>query len=95
MDKKSQSGSLIRDKQPGSYLLELRNHFLVKILKFCEAVPGSGILDRNKSDPGWKKVGSGINKPDPRTENLLLIMFSIFFRKGWNPLVSPLWAWWA
>jgi hypothetical protein len=52
MDKKSQSGSLIRDKQPGSYFLELRNHFLVKILKFCEAVPGSGILDRNKSDPG-------------------------------------------
>jgi hypothetical protein len=53
----SASGSGIRDKQPGSYFLELRNHIFaflgVKILKFFE-------------DPGWKKVGSGINIPDPQ-----------------------------
>ncbi len=47
MGRKSASG--IRDEQPGSYFLELRNHFLfyffggVKILKFFDADPGSGI----------------------------------------------------
>jgi hypothetical protein len=44
----------IRDEQPGSYFLELGNHFWVKILKFFD------------EDPGWKKVGSGINIPDPQ-----------------------------
>jgi hypothetical protein len=44
----------IRDEQPGSYFLELRNHFFgVKTLKFFYA------------DPGWKKVGFEINIPDP------------------------------
>jgi hypothetical protein len=28
--------------------------------------PGSGIRDGKKSDPGWKKVGSGMNIPDPQ-----------------------------
>jgi hypothetical protein len=47
MGRKSASGSGIGDEQPGSYFLELRNHFFgVKILKF-----GSGIRDK-KSDPG-------------------------------------------
>jgi hypothetical protein len=42
----------IRDEQPGSYFLELRNHFFgVKILKFFDA------------DPGWRQFGSGINIP--------------------------------
>ena len=66
--RKSVSGSGIRDEQPGSYFLELRNHFLaflgVKILKFFDADPGSGIetvgsgietvriRDGKKSDPG-------------------------------------------
>jgi hypothetical protein len=59
----------IRDEQPGSYFLELRNHifafFGVKILKFFDEDPGwrqfgSGIRDGKKSDPG-----SGINIPDP------------------------------
>jgi hypothetical protein len=58
MGRKSASGSGIRDEQPGSYFLVLRNHFFgfygVKILKFFDA------------DPGWKKVGSGINIPDPQ-----------------------------
>jgi hypothetical protein len=39
----------IRDEQPGSYFLELINHFFgLKYLKFFDA------------DPGWKKFGSGI-----------------------------------
>jgi hypothetical protein len=37
----------IRDEQPGSYFLELRNHFFaffgVKILKFFDEDPGSGM----------------------------------------------------
>jgi hypothetical protein len=70
--KKSASGSGIRDVQPGSYLLELRNHcfgFLgVKILKLFDEDPGSGMetvrsgsWDGKKSDPGF-----GSNIPDPK-----------------------------
>jgi hypothetical protein len=55
------SGSGIRDEQPGSYFLELRNHFFyifgVKILKFFDEDPGSGIWD-----PGWRQFGSGMEK---------------------------------
>jgi hypothetical protein len=67
--RKSASGSGIRYEQPGSYFLELRNHFFaflgVKILKFFDEDPGSGmetvrIRDGKKSDPGL-----GINIPDP------------------------------
>ncbi len=67
MGRKSASGSAIRDEQPGSYFLELRNHFFwIKILIFFDADPGSGmekvrIRDGKKSDPG-----SGINIPDPQ-----------------------------
>jgi hypothetical protein len=47
MGRKSASGSGIRDEQPGSYFLEFRNHFFgflwVKILKFLDADPGSGM----------------------------------------------------
>jgi hypothetical protein len=51
MGRKSASGSGIRDEQPGSYFLELRNHFLwVKIFKFFDA------------DPGWRQFGSGMEK---------------------------------
>ena len=51
----------IRDEQPGSYFLDLGNYFFafigVKILKFFDEDPGSGmetvrIRDGNKSDPG-------------------------------------------
>jgi hypothetical protein len=49
MGRKSASGSGILDEQPGSYFLEFRNHFWVKILKFFDADPGSGM----------EKVGSG------------------------------------
>jgi hypothetical protein len=45
--RKSASGSGIRDEQPGSYFLELRNHFFaffgVKILKFFNEDLGTGM----------------------------------------------------
>jgi hypothetical protein len=63
--RKSASGSGIRDEQPGSYFLDLRNHFFaffgVKILKFFDEDPGSGMETVRIRDPGWKKVGSGIS----------------------------------
>jgi hypothetical protein len=68
--RKSASGSGIRDEQPGSYFLELKNQFFcflgVKILKFSDADPGwrqfgFGIRDGKKSDPG-----SGIKIPNPQ-----------------------------
>jgi hypothetical protein len=44
MGRKSASGSGIRDEQPGSYFLELRNHFFGLLrLKFFDADPGSGM----------------------------------------------------
>jgi hypothetical protein len=60
MGKKSRSGSGIRDEQPGSYFLELKNHFLG--LKYLYSL-------MRIRDPGWKKVESGIrdiNIPDPQ-----------------------------
>jgi hypothetical protein len=67
--RKSASGSGIRDEQPGSYFLELRNHFFcffgVKILKFFYEDPGSGMETVRIRDPGsgMEKVGSGIRDP--------------------------------
>jgi hypothetical protein len=72
-------GSGIRDPgwvesqhpDPGSGIkfLELRNHFFVifgvKILKFFDADPGSGMETVRIRDPGWKKVGSGIRDKHP------------------------------
>jgi hypothetical protein len=67
--RKSASGSGIRDEQPGSYFLERRKHFFaffgVKILKFFDEDPGSGMTTVGIRDPGWKKVGSGMFIPDP------------------------------
>ncbi len=61
MDRKSASGSGIRDEQPGSYFLELRNHFLgLKILKFFDVDPGSGM---ESSDPGSGMEKSRIRDP--------------------------------
>jgi hypothetical protein len=58
------------DEQPGSYFSELKKPFFcffwgVKILKFFDEDPGSGMETVRIRDPGWKKVGSGINIPDP------------------------------
>jgi len=61
-------GSGIRDEQPGSYFLELKNPFFgVKIFKFFDAagMETVRIRDGDSSEPGWKKVGSGINIRDP------------------------------
>ncbi len=67
MGRKSASGSGIRDEQPGSYFLELRNRsfgfFGVKILQLFDADPGSEMETGRIRDPGWKKVGSGIRDP--------------------------------
>jgi hypothetical protein len=51
----------IRNEQPGSYFREHRNSFWVKIHKFL-----TRIQDGKNSDSGWKKLGSGINIPDPQ-----------------------------
>jgi hypothetical protein len=72
MGRNSASGSGIRDEQPGSYFLELRNHFFGFLgLKYLNSLMrirdpgwrhfGSGIRYGKKSDPG-----SGINIPDPQ-----------------------------
>jgi hypothetical protein len=69
MGRKSAYGSGIRDEQPGSYFLKLRNHFCgffgVKIPYLNSFMQ---IRDGDSSDPGWKKVGSGIQDkiPDPQ-----------------------------
>jgi hypothetical protein len=56
MGSKSAFGSGIRDEQPGSYFLDLRNHFFgffgVKILKFFYEDPGSGMETVRIRDPG-------------------------------------------
>jgi hypothetical protein len=39
--------------------------FWVKILKFIDLDPGSGMEIRIR-DPGWNKLGSGLNIPDPQ-----------------------------
>jgi hypothetical protein len=72
--RKSASGSGIRDEQPGSYFLDLRNHFFaflgVKILKFFDEDPGSGMETVRIRDPGWEKVGSGIRDKHPGSATL-------------------------
>jgi hypothetical protein len=85
MGRKSASGSGMRDEQPRSYFLELRNHFLVFLgLKYLNSLMrirdpggrqfGSGIRDGKKSDPG-----SGINIPDPQ-HWLNLFVFSKYMK---------------
>jgi hypothetical protein len=73
--RKSASGSGIRDEQPGSYFLELRNNFFaflgVEILKFFDEDPRSGMETVRIRDPGWKKVGSGIRDKHPGSATLL------------------------
>ncbi len=44
----------IRDEQPGSYFLELRNHFFTFLgLKYLNSL-------LRIRDPGWRQFGSGI-----------------------------------
>jgi hypothetical protein len=74
--RKSASGSGIRDEQPGSYFLELRNHFFaffgVKIIIFFDENPGSGMETVRIRDPGWKKVGSWIRDKHPGSATLMI-----------------------
>ena len=60
---------------PDHIFLELRNHFFaflgVKILKFFDEDPGSGMETVRIRDPGWKKVGSGIRDKHPGSATLL------------------------
>ncbi len=54
--------------------MELRNQFFgflgVKILKFFDEDPGSGMETVWIRDPGWKKVGSGIKDKHPGAATL-------------------------
>ncbi len=60
MGRKSASGSGIRDEQPGSYFLELRNHFFVFFgLKYLHSL-------MRIRDPGWRQFGSGIREGKSR-----------------------------
>jgi hypothetical protein len=72
--RKSASGSGIRDEQPGSYFLVLRNHFFaflgVKILKFFDEDPRWRQFGSRIRDPGWEKVGSGIRDKHPGSATL-------------------------
>jgi hypothetical protein len=63
MGKQSVSGSGIRNEQPGSYFVKLRNHFLG--LNYLNS-----LIRIRDPDPRWKKFGSGMEKcrirdPDP------------------------------
>jgi hypothetical protein len=64
---------------PGSYFLELRNHFFgffgVKILTFLDADPGSGMETVRIRD--GKKFGSGINIPDPQHCAFVISIFDL------------------
>ncbi len=44
--------------------------FGVKILKFFDEDPGSGMETVRIRDPGWKKVGSGIRDKHPGSAKL-------------------------
>ncbi len=76
---KSASGSGIWDEQPGSYFLELRNHFFwVKTLKFFDADPGSGIRDGDSSDPGSGMEKRRIRDPGSATLREFYDFFNFF-----------------
>jgi hypothetical protein len=66
---------------PESHLFELRNHFLsflrVKLLKFFDEDPGSGMKTVRIRDPGWKKVGSGIRDKHPESATLVRAVWAI------------------
>jgi hypothetical protein len=74
MGRKSVYGSGIRDEQPGSYFLELRNHFFG--LKYFKSL--MRIRDGDSSDPGWKKSDPGSQIRNTGHE----IEFKIFDKNG-------------
>ncbi len=59
-------------KKPGSYFLELRNHFLgVKILKFFDADPGSVMETVRIRDPRFGMEKSRIRDKHPGSASLV------------------------
>jgi hypothetical protein len=64
-------------QDPGSYFLELRNHFFsffgVKILKFFDEDPGFGFRDGDSSDPGSGMEKSRIRDKNPGSAPLLFL----------------------
>jgi hypothetical protein len=60
----------------------LKPFFLVKILKFLDADPGSGLEKILIRDPVWIKLGSGINIPDPQhcINTVYFLIMSLRFR---------------
>jgi hypothetical protein len=91
-------GSGIRDEQPRSYFLELRNHFFgLKYLNSLMRIqdPGSGIRDGNNSDPGsgirdGKKSdpGSGIRDKHPGSATLCVTVPYCYSRLFSPPPIS-------
>jgi hypothetical protein len=72
MGRKSASGSGNRDEQPGSYFLELRNHFFVFLgLKYLNSL-------MRIRDPGWRQVGSGMEKSRIRGKHPRICNTNIF-----------------
>ena len=69
--RKSASGSGIRDEQPRSYFLELRNHFflLFWVLKYLNSL--MRIRDGDSSDPGSGMEKSRIRDKHPGSATLL------------------------
>jgi hypothetical protein len=63
MGRKSASGSGIRFEQPGSYFLELKNHFLG--LKYLNSL-------MRIRDLGWRQFGSGIRDKHPGSAALFI-----------------------
>ncbi len=50
---------------------------MVKILKFFDEDPGSGMETVRIRDPGWKKVGSGIRDKHPGSASTNIPIFNI------------------
>jgi hypothetical protein len=67
--RKSASGSGIREEQPGSYFLELRNHFFAFLgLKYLNSL--MRIRDGDSSDPGSGMEKSRIRDKHPGSATL-------------------------
>ncbi len=79
----------IRDEQPGSYFGELRNNFFgVKILKFFDADPGSGIekIRIRDENPGSATMQFCIFRPMMRISDVTVFESKSFPIFQWNKL---------
>jgi hypothetical protein len=71
MCKKSGSGSGMNNRDHISQ--SLGTTFWVRLLKFFDADPGSGMEKIRIGNPGWKKFGSGIWDKHPGSATLVSI----------------------